>query len=187
MNNRLWIFGLSDIPDPAPCWVLVGLGRAALSFVASRAVGCPPVLESHLGQRAAGSSGDMSILLTVQACRLVDGRVTRERRTEQRPSPFTHKQVLAHFSLFLMVSEYRKKIHSGERSWASQLSLNIRRSGWVSRTGGEVEDVDHGKHTSLVFPEWAILACSHWTIVLLGPLLGQVSQVPHAFSKRRRL
>lgn len=106
MKNRLWIYGLSDITDPAPCWVLVGLGGSALSFVASRATDCLPVPESHLGQRAAGSFGDMSILLTVQVCWLVAEGVTRK---EEQSSPFTHRQVLAHFSLFLMVSDYRKK------------------------------------------------------------------------------
>lgn len=116
MKNRLWIYGLSDIPDPAPCWVLVGLGGSALSSVASRVADYLPVPESHLGQRASGSFGDMSILLTVQVCWLVAEGVTKK----EQSTLFTHRQVLAHFSLFLMVSNYRKKTYSGERSWASQ-------------------------------------------------------------------
>lgn len=52
-------------------------------FLASSAVVCPPVPESHLEQRAAGSFGDMSVLLTVQACRLVAAGATKERRAEQ--------------------------------------------------------------------------------------------------------
>lgn len=48
----------------------------------------------------------MSILLTVQVCWLVAEGVTKK---EKQSTLFTHRQVLAHFSLFLMVSNYRKK------------------------------------------------------------------------------
>lgn len=104
----------------------------------------PPSLNPTWGR---GQFGDLSIQLTVQAG---GWRSHQERRREQAPSCH-QQQTLAHFSLFLRVSDYERNMKGNRGLGHHTHVLVVGQSGCQGQE--ETEDVEQGRHAFLVFPK----------------------------------